>query len=394
MRADSKDATSEWQILDGISTSQVVGTNDVIASCFTNSFSLYTVAAVKPTVKISAYGKANDITFKEENSKVTLTPVTIASVLTLSGTASLDSISAKIVTNYFSRQDYLTIKCTLVDGVTDNWAPAYSEVTAETQSRTCSSGVYIDNTRNANLKATFDISNGILTISGVTTTTTISVDEAQKMFRTIQYVNSEKDPWYGTQYVREVTFTVSEKYTGYTTTNVAGTDRHAITVEGYNNAPVMTTSTSENIYVERANAKNVAQLLTIADDDSTQISSAKVTLSPAGTEGDELSYSGATLSTTIQGSIQAGTITFTGIDTIANYQQALRAVTFKSTSYNPTVLSRTITFEVTDVPGAGLVANGIGDSSVDNSSRQRSPRNSWFVAQRGTSSTNSFERGW
>lgn len=356
MRADSKDATSEWQILDGISTSQVVGTNDVIASCFTNSFSLYTVAAVKPTVTISAYGEANDITFDEENSKVTLTPVTIASVLTLSGTASLDSISAKIVTNYFSRQDYLTIKCTLVDGVTDNWAPAYSEVTAETQSRTCSSGVYIDNTRNANLKATFDISNGILTISGVTTTTTISVDEAQKMFRTIQYVNSEKDPWYGTQYVRDVTFTVSEKYTGYTTTNVAGTDRHAITVVGYNNAPVMTTSTSENIYVERANAKNVAQLLTIADDDSTQISSAKVTLSPAGTEGDELSYSGATLSTTIQGLIQAGTITFTGIDTIANYQQALRAVTFKSTSYNPTVLSRTITFEVTDVPGAGLVA--------------------------------------
>ena len=69
MRADSKDATSEWQILDGISTSQVVGTNDVIASCFTNSFSLYTVAAVKPTVTISAYGEANDITFYEEKTK-------------------------------------------------------------------------------------------------------------------------------------------------------------------------------------------------------------------------------------------------------------------------------------------------------------------------------------
>ena len=248
MRADSKDATSEWQILDGISTSQVVGTNDVIASCYTNSFSLYTVAAVKPTVTISAYGEANDITFNEEYSKFTLTPVTIASALTLSGTASLYSISAKIVTNYFSSQDYLTIKCTLEDGVTDNWAPAYSEVTAETESRTCSSGVYIGNTRNANLKATFVISNGILTISGVTTTTTISVDEAQIMFRTIQYVNSEKDPWYGTQYVRDVTFTVSEKYTGYTTTNVAGTDRHAITVVRYNNAPVMTRRTTSWCY--------------------------------------------------------------------------------------------------------------------------------------------------
>ena len=245
---DSKDATSEWQILDGISTSQVVGTNDVIASCYTNSFSLYTVAAVKPTVTISAYGEANDITFNEEYSKFTLTPVTIASALTLSGTASLYSISAKIVTNYFSSQDYLTIKCTLEDGVTDNWAPAYSEVTAETESRTCSSGVYIGNTRNANLKATFVISNGILTISGVTTTTTISVDEAQIMFRTIQYVNSEKDPWYGTQYVRDVTFTVSEKYTGYTTTNVAGTDRHAITVVRYNNAPVMTRRTTSWCY--------------------------------------------------------------------------------------------------------------------------------------------------
>jgi hypothetical protein len=357
MRADSSAATSEWEILDGISTTRVDGTDEVTASCYTTSFSLYTVAAVKPTITIGEYGSTNAITFSEENSKDTLTPVTIANALTVIGSGTtLYSISAKIATNYFSRQDYLTIKCTQVDGVTDNWAPAYSAVTSETSSRTCASGVYIGNTRSANLKATFDISTGVLTISGVSTATTISKAEAQEMFRIIQYVNSEKDPWYGTQYVREVTFTVSEQYTGYTTTNVAGSDRHAITVEGYNNAPQLTTSTSENIYVERANAKNVAQLLTIVDDDSTQISSATVTISPANIDGDELSYSGATLSTTIQGSVQAGSITFSGIDTIANYQQALRAVTFKSTSHNPTVLSRTFTFKVTDVPGAGLLA--------------------------------------
>jgi len=357
MRADSSAATSEWEILDGISTTRVDGTDEVTASCYTTSFSLYTVADVKPTITIGEYGSTNAITFSEENSKDTLTPVTIANALTVIGSGTtLYSISAKIATNYFSRQDYLTIKCTQVDGVTDNWAPAYSAVTSETSSRTCASGVYIGNTRSANLKATFDISTGVLTISGISTATTISKAEAQEMFRIIQYVNSEKDPWYGTQYVREVTFTVSEQYTGYTTTNVAGSDRHAITVEGYNNAPQLTTSTSENIYVERANAKNVAQLLTIVDDDSTQISSATVTISPANIDGDELSYSGATLSTTIQGSVQAGSITFSGIDTIANYQQALRAVTFKSTSYNPTVLSRTFTFEVTDVPGVGLLA--------------------------------------
>ena len=122
----------------------------------------------------------------------------------------------------------------------------------------------------------------------------------QKLFRIIQYVNSERNPSYGTQHIRDVTFTVSEQYTGYTTTNKDGTDRHAITIEGYNNAPVIKMSTSDNIYKERANAKNVAQLLTIADDDSTDISSAEVTISPGSIDGDYLSYSGVTLSTAIR----------------------------------------------------------------------------------------------
>ena len=356
MRAESTDANSEWEILDGIQKTVSDDTNEVTASCFTTSFSLYTVAAVVPTVTIDAYGSTNAITFSEEASKDTLTPITIADSLTVSGTGvTLVSISAQIATNYYSRQDYLTIKCTTAGG-DDNWAPAYDEVTSETTFRTCGSGVHIGTTRSADLKANFEISTGILTISGVDADDTISKADAQKLFRIIQYVNSERNPSYGTQHIRDVTFTVSEQYTGYTTTNKDGTDRHAITVEGYNNAPVIKTSTSDNIYKERANAKNVAQLLTIADDDSTHISSAEVTISPGSIDGDYLSYSGVTLSTAIQGTIQDGKITFTGVDTIANYQQALRAITFESTSYNPTILSRTITFKVTDVPSTGLSA--------------------------------------
>ena len=186
-------------------------------------------------------------------------------------------------------------------------------MTSETTFRTCGSGVHIGTTRSADLKANFEISTGILTISGVDADDTISKADAQKLFRIIQYVNSERNPSYGTQHIRDVTFTVSEQHTGYTTTNKDGTDRHAITIEGYNNAPVIKTSTSDNIYKERANAKNVAQLLTIADDDSTQISSAEVTISPGSIDGDYLSYSGVTLSTAIQGTIQDGKITFTGL---------------------------------------------------------------------------------
>ncbi|WP_164172148.1 hypothetical protein, partial [Streptococcus pneumoniae] len=49
---------------------------------------------------------------------------------------------------------------------------------------------------------------------------------------------------------------------------------------------------------------------------------------------------------TITGSfnVATGTLTLTGTDTVANYQSALRSVTYADNSENPSTLARTVTF--------------------------------------------------
>src|SRR5438445_8450920 len=42
----------------------------------------------------------------------------------------------------------------------------------------------------------------------------------------------------------------------------------------------------------------------------------------------------------------SGTLTLTGLDTLANYQAALRSVTYRNTSDNPSALLRTVSFQV------------------------------------------------
>ena len=43
-----------------------------------------------------------------------------------------------------------------------------------------------------------------------------------------------------------------------------------------------------------------------------------------------------------------GTLTLTGSDTVANYQAALRAVKYQNTSDNPSAVTRTVSFQVSD----------------------------------------------
>ena len=50
-----------------------------------------------------------------------------------------------------------------------------------------------------------------------------------------------------------------------------------------------------------------------------------------------------------------GILTLSGSDTLADYQAALRAVTYQDTSANPNTATRTVSFEVND---------GLGDSNV------------------------------
>ncbi|MBF0428503.1 MAG: hypothetical protein HQL94_06230, partial [Magnetococcales bacterium] len=100
-------------------------------------------------------------------------------------------------------------------------------------------------------------------------------------------------------------------------------------------------------YTEGSLATAIDNTITVNDPDDTHISMATVVISSGYTSGDVLSISAQN---GITGSYTSGTLTLTGSATLANYQAALRTVSFNSTSNDPTYLStsRTITWEVTD----------------------------------------------
>ena len=52
----------------------------------------------------------------------------------------------------------------------------------------------------------------------------------------------------------------------------------------------------------------------------------------------------------------SGTLTLSGTDTLANYQAALRTITYTNTSDAPSTLPRTVSFTANDGVAAGLAA--------------------------------------
>ena len=102
-------------------------------------------------------------------------------------------------------------------------------------------------------------------------------------------------------------------------------------------------------YTEQGAAAVIDNTITLTDADDTQLTGATVTITSPVT-GDTLNF---VTQNGITGVFAAGVLTLTGTTTLANYQTALRSVTFSNaTSDDPTVagtrLSRTITWAVTD----------------------------------------------
>ncbi|HEY9834907.1 MAG TPA: cadherin-like domain-containing protein, partial [Stenomitos sp.] len=118
-----------------------------------------------------------------------------------------------------------------------------------------------------------------------------------------------------------------------------------------NLAPVATAG-STFAYTENAAAAAIDTTITLADVDSTNLTGATVTISNGFTTGDILSF---TNQNGITGSYNSstGVLTLTGSATVANYQAALRSITFSSSSDNPTATStsRTISWQVNDGSG-------------------------------------------
>lgn len=143
-----------------------------------------------------------------------------------------------------------------------------------------------------------------------------------------------------------------------------------------NSAPVITPSGGSAAFVEGNNVTSTPVAidpgLTLSDPDSLTLSSAKVLISGnfhAGEDSLGFNPNAATMGD-ISGSYNAGTGTLTltssGGATVAQWQAALRSVTYTNSSDAPNVSSRTVSFSISDGPNeSSTVTRPVTITAVD-----------------------------
>jgi VCBS repeat-containing protein len=138
-------------------------------------------------------------------------------------------------------------------------------------------------------------------------------------------------------------------------------DSVTFTIVAVNDAPVVTPSTTDRSYTENDTSVVANDTLTLSDVDSDNITGATVKISSGLNADDVLAF---TNTSNISGSYDAnrGLLTLSGTATKADYQAALRAVTYSSSSENPTATSasRTLTWQIDD----GQTANHASNSAT------------------------------
>jgi hypothetical protein len=185
------------------------------------------------------------------------------------------------------------------------------------------------------ISGTYDIGNGVLTLTG-----TASLADYQAALRSVRFDTNATTPA-----SRTIRFTVND---GDADSALATKD---VTIGPPNTAPFVDATDTNLAYTENDPPTVVDPGVTLTDPDSGQ-SSALVDIT--GNNDPSQDVLGFTDQNGISGSFDAanGELTLTGTASTADYQAALRSVTYQNTSDAPTNLTRTVSFETTDTHGA------------------------------------------
>ena len=146
-------------------------------------------------------------------------------------------------------------------------------------------------------------------------------------------------------------FEVKPAYTVQITTTDSGgrpfTKTLTIAVNDLNDPPTVATSTGSLAYQEGSGAVGIDAGVSIADIDSPNLVGGTVRIVGYVAGQDTLGFNAQS---GISGNFDAatGVLTLTGTATLADYQQALRSITYLNSSTAPTTTPRTIQFSVSD----------------------------------------------
>jgi hypothetical protein len=183
------------------------------------------------------------------------------------------------------------------------------------------------------ISGSFNAGTGTLSLTGSS-----SVANYQTALASVTYVNTSENP---SGLARTVTIITNDGALN----SVAKTD--TINVTPVNDAPVTTAGGTLN-YTENQAATAIDATVTVSDVDNTNLSSATVQLTTNYVNGQDIL--GFTTQNGITGVFSAatGTMTLSGSSSVANYQTALRSVTYFDNSDNPSGLDRTVVYTAND----------------------------------------------
>jgi large repetitive protein len=112
--------------------------------------------------------------------------------------------------------------------------------------------------------------------------------------------------------------------------------------------PVLANGSNSVTFTEPSPVVVLNGAITVTDPDSTNLASATATITGNYVNGQDVLAFTNTANITGVWDAPTGRLTLTGSDTVANYQAALRSVTYNNTSLNPSTTARTVTFQVND----------------------------------------------
>jgi hypothetical protein len=193
------------------------------------------------------------------------------------------------------------------------------------------------------ITGSYNSGTGVLTLSGSAT-----VAQYQAALRSVTYANTSDTP---STAARTISYQVDDGQAVDHASNIATT---TVTVAAVNDAPAVNAQAAAVGYTENGVGVAIAAALTVTDADSANLAGATVSITGNFSAGDTLNFVGQN---GITGNYVSGVLTLSGSATVAQYQDALRSVTFSSTSDAPATAARTISFEVDDGQGANHASN-------------------------------------
>jgi len=210
------------------------------------------------------------------------------------------------------------------------------------------------NTGGTSITASYDSNNERLILSGSDTTA-----HYQQVLDTITFSSTSDNPDdYGADPTRTVTWVLND---GSASSATSAAQTETVSIIAINDPPTLANAAITDAFTA-GQTITLAAAASVTDPDSLNLVGATVSISSGAFAGDVLAAEGLTNSTFVQAgtitiSYDAGTetLTLTGSDTLADYQNVLDSVTFSSSAADPTNAggdpARQITWVLND--GAG-----------------------------------------